>query len=150
MRRAMAPAGDHWVPLGKAAVRRTGTDLTIVAYSIMAIHAEAACQILAQEDGIEAELVDLRSLVPLDFETVAASVGRTKRALVAHEAWTFGGFGAEVAASLTEGLWGDLVAPVLRVGARSSPIPFSPPLERAVVPEAAEIVAAARRLVAYR
>jgi len=150
MRRAMAPAGDHWVPLGKAAVRRAGRDLTIVAYSIMAIHAEAACQILAQEDGIEAELIDLRSLVPLDFEALARSVGLTKRALVAHEAWTFGGFGAEVAASLTERLWGDLAAPVLRVGARSSPIPFSPPLERAVVPEVDEIVDAARRLVAYR
>jgi 2-oxoisovalerate dehydrogenase E1 component len=150
MRRAMAPAGDHWVPMGKAAVRRTGTDLTIVAYSIMAIHAEAACQLLAQEDGIEAELIDLRSLVPLDFETLAGSVGRTKRALVAHEAWTFGGFGAEVAASLTERLWGNLLAPVLRVGARSSPIPFSPPLERAVVPEAAEIVDGARRLMAYQ
>ena len=150
MRRAMAPAGDHWVPLGRAVVRRNGTDLTIVAYSIMAIHAEAACQVLAQEDGIEAELIDLRSLVPLDFETLAASIGRTRRALVAHEAWTFGGFGAEVAASLTERLWGDLAAPVLRVGARSSPIPFSPPLERAVVPETAEIVEAARRLIAYR
>jgi pyruvate dehydrogenase E1 component beta subunit len=150
MRRAMTPAGDHWVPIGKAAVRRTGRDLTIISYSIMAIHAEAACQILAQEDGIEAELVDLRSLVPLDFEALANSVGRTKRALVAHEAWTFGGFGAEVAASLTERLWGDLAAPILRVGAQSSPIPFSPPLERAIVPEVDEIVAAARRLVAYR
>jgi 2-oxoisovalerate dehydrogenase E1 component len=150
MRRAMTPAGDHWVPMGKAAIRRDGRDLTIIAYSIMTIHAEAACQILAQEDGIEAELVDLRSLVPLDFEALATSVGRTKRALVAHEAWTFGGFGAEVAASLTERLWGDLAAPVLRVGARSSPIPFSPPLERAVVPEVTEIVETARRLIAYR
>jgi 2-oxoisovalerate dehydrogenase E1 component len=150
MRRAMAPAGDHWVPIGTAAVRRDGRDLTIVAYSIMTIHAEAACQILAQEDGIEAELVDLRSLVPLDLEALTKSVGRTKRALVAHEAWAFGGFGAEVAASLTEHLWGDLAAPVLRVGARSSPIPFSPPLERAVVPEVTEIVDAARRLMAYR
>jgi pyruvate/2-oxoglutarate/acetoin dehydrogenase E1 component/TPP-dependent pyruvate/acetoin dehydrogenase alpha subunit len=150
MRRAMAPAGDHWVPIGKAAVRRTGRDLTIVAYSIMAVHAEAAAQVLANEDGIEAEIVDLRSLVPLDLETVTESVDRTKRALVAHEAWTFGGFGAEVAASLTERLWGDLAAPVLRVGAKSSPIPFSPPLERAVVPEVNEIVAAARRLMAFR
>jgi acetoin:2,6-dichlorophenolindophenol oxidoreductase subunit beta len=116
----------------------------------MAIHAEAACQILGQEDGIGAELIDLRSLVALDFETLASQVGRTKRALVAHVAWTFGGFGAEVAASLTERLWGNLVATVLRVGARSSPIPFSPPLERAVVPEAAEIIDAARRLMAYR
>ncbi|HJU50837.1 MAG TPA: dehydrogenase E1 component subunit alpha/beta [Acidimicrobiia bacterium] len=150
MRRAMAPIGDHWVPLGKAAVRRAGHDLTIVAYSIMAVHAEAASQVLADEDGIEAEVIDLRSLVPLDLETLIASVRRTRRALVAHEAWTFGGFGAEVAASLTERLWGDLAAPVLRVGAQSSPIPFSPPLERAVVPEANEIVEAARRLMAYR
>ena len=150
MRRALAPAGDHWVSIGKAAVRRAGRDLSIVAYSIMAVHAEAAGQLLADEDGIEAEIVDLRSLVPLDLETLIESVGRTKRALVAHEAWTFGGFGAEVAASLTERLWGDLAAPVLRVGAKSSPIPFSPPLERAVVPDVNEIVAAARRLMAFR
>jgi TPP-dependent pyruvate/acetoin dehydrogenase alpha subunit/pyruvate/2-oxoglutarate/acetoin dehydrogenase E1 component len=150
MRRAMAPAGDHWVPLGRAALRRAGRDLTIVAYSIMAVHAEAASQVLSDEDGIEAEVVDLRSLVPLDLETLTESIGRTRRALVAHEAWTFGGFGAEVAASLTERLWGDLAAPVLRVGARSSPIPFSPPLERAVVPEISEIVDAARRLMAFR
>jgi TPP-dependent pyruvate/acetoin dehydrogenase alpha subunit/pyruvate/2-oxoglutarate/acetoin dehydrogenase E1 component len=150
MRRAMAPAGDHWVPLGKATVRRPGKDLTIIAYSIMSIHAEEACRRLAEQDGIEAELIDLRSLVPLDVGLLLESVRRTKRAMVAHEAWTFAGFGAEVAAVLTEKLWGDLAAPVLRVGALSSPIPFSPPLERAVVPEADEIVDAARRLAAYR
>jgi pyruvate dehydrogenase E1 component beta subunit len=106
--------------------------------------------VLADGDGIEAEVVDLRSLVPLDLETLVESVRRTRRALVAHEAWTFGGFGGEVVALLTESLWGVLAAPVLRVGAKSSPIPFSPPLERAVVPEVNEIVEAARRLMAYR
>jgi TPP-dependent pyruvate/acetoin dehydrogenase alpha subunit/pyruvate/2-oxoglutarate/acetoin dehydrogenase E1 component len=149
MQRAMAPAGDHWVPLGKASTRREGRDLTMITYSIMSVHAERACQILAEEDGIEAELIDLRSLVPLDIETLVSSVTRTRRALVAHEAWLFGGFGAEIAASLTERLWGDLEAPIIRVGARSAPIPFSPPLERAVVPEVSELVEAARRLVGY-
>jgi pyruvate dehydrogenase E1 component beta subunit len=115
----------------------------------MARHAEKACELLA-EDGIDAELVDLRSLVPLDLATIEASVRKTRRAVVCHEAWVAGGFGAEVAARLTEALFDELEAPVARVGARAAHIPFSPPLERAVVPQHEEIVEAARGVVARR
>jgi acetoin:2,6-dichlorophenolindophenol oxidoreductase subunit beta len=145
--RGDVPEGPYAVPLGQAAVRREGADATILAYSVMARHAEKACDVLAEE-GIEAELVDLRSLVPLDLETIAASVRKTRRAVVCHEAWVSGGFGAEVAARVTEELFDELEAPVARVGARSAHIPFSPPLERAVVPQHEEIVDAVRRVVA--
>ena len=90
--RGPVPIGDHRVPLGSAAVTRAGSDVTVVAYSAMALNALAAAAQLAEE-GIEAEVIDLRSLVPLDFETVLESVSRTRRAVVAHEAWRFGGFG---------------------------------------------------------
>ena len=144
-KRKPTPTGDHLVPLGSAAVRRKGSDLTIVSYSAMVIQAEAACARLAEE-GIEAELIDLRSLVPLDLETVVRSVRRTGRVIVAHEAWEFGGFGAELVASITRQAFEDLRAAPVRVGAAHAPIPFSPPLERAVVPGATEIVDAARTL----
>lgn len=145
--RGDVPEGEHVVPLGRAAVRREGSDVTVVAYSVMARHAETACEELAAE-GVEAELVDLRSLVPLDLETVVASVAKTRRAVVCHEAWTAGGFGSEVAARIAEELFDELEAPVARVGARRAHIPFSPPLERAVVPQHEEIVEAVRRVLA--
>ena len=144
--RGPVPEGIHEVPLGQAIVRRPGSDVTVIAYSIMARHAEQACEELA-EAGIDVELVDLRSLVPLDLETVLASVAKTRRAVVCHEAWTAGGFGAEVAARITEELFDELEAPVARVGARTAHIPFSPPLERAVVPQKEEIVSAVRSVV---
>jgi len=119
----------------------------VLAYSIMARYAGEACEELAG-DGIEAELVDLRSIVPLDIETVLESVARTRRAVVCHEAWRAGGFGAEVAARIAEELFDELEAPVARVGARAAHIPFSPPLERAVVPQKEEIVDAVRGVLA--
>jgi pyruvate dehydrogenase E1 component beta subunit len=145
--RGPVPEGPHVVPIGRAAVRRPGSDVTLLAYSIMARYAGEACDELA-EDGIEAELVDLRSLVPLDLETVLESVARTRRAVVCHEAWRAGGFGAELAARITEELFDELEAPVARVGARTAHIPFSPPLERAVVPQKEEIVEAVRGVLA--
>ena len=145
-RRGPVPEGDHSVPLGRAAVRRTGGDATIISYSVMARHAAAACQELAEE-GIEAELIDLRSLVPLDLETALASVRKTGRVVIAHEAWEFGGFGGELAASVTSEAFDDLRAAPVRVGAASSPIPFSPPLEEAVVPGPAQIAQAVRQVV---
>ena len=112
----------------------------------MTLHAEEACSRLA-EMGIEAELIDLRSLVPLDLDAVLSSVLRTGRVVVAHEAWEFGGFGAELAAIITAEAFDRLRAAPVRVGAAHAPIPFSPPLERAVVPGADEIVAAAREVI---
>ena len=147
--RGEVPEETYAVPLGEAAIRRPGADVTVIAYSIMARHAEKACEILAGE-GIDAELIDLRSLVPLDLETIAASVRKTRRAVVCHEAWRTGGFGAEVAARITEELFDELESPVARVGARTAHIPFSPPLERAVVPQHEEIVEAVRQVVSRR
>ena len=144
--RGPVPTGDYRVPLGSAAVTRPGADVTVVAYSAMALNALAAAERLAS-DGVDVEVIDLRSLVPLDFETVLESVARTRRAVVAHEAWRFGGFGAELAAELHSELFGELRAPVARVGAASAPIPFSPPLEAAVVPGADAVEAAVRSVL---
>lgn len=144
-KRGPVPEEDYSTPLGSAEVVRAGNDLTIVTYSASVLRSLEAAAELA-EDGIEAEVVDLRSLVPLDRDTVLASVRRTRRCLVVHEAWKFGGFGAELAAEINEELFTDLEKPVARVGAAFAPIPFSPPLEAAVVPGKSEIVDAARRL----
>jgi len=147
--RGEVPEGEYRVPLGSARVSRTGHDVTIVCYSIMVTHALSAATTLAR-DGIEAEVIDLRTLVPLDMATVDASIEKTGHVVIAHEAWRFGGFGAELAAQVSETHFGRLAAPVARVGAKSSHIPFSPPLERAVAPQAEEIVDAVRSTIGYR
>jgi acetoin:2,6-dichlorophenolindophenol oxidoreductase subunit beta len=134
-RRGPVPEDDFRVPLGSARVTRPGSDVTVVAYSVMVNHALEAADVLADQ-GVDLEVLDLRSLVPLDIGTVMESVARTRRAVVAHEAWRFGGFGSELAAQISEELFETLEAPVARVGAESAPIPFSPPLEGAVVPGA--------------
>jgi pyruvate dehydrogenase E1 component beta subunit len=129
------------IPFGRAVVRRPGSDVTLVTYGIMAHHALVAAEQLAAE-GIEAEVIDLRTLSPLDVGTVVASVKRTSRAVVAHEAPRFGGFGGELTAIIQEEAFDWLDAPVARVGARNSPVPVAPPLQDAVVPGVLEIVAA--------
>lgn len=148
--RGEVPDGAERVPLGRAAIKRAGRDATVVTYSVMVTYALEAASVLSRDDGIEVEVIDLRTLVPLDIDTVTASVARTGRLVMAHEAWRFGGFGAEVAAQVGEVLFGRLRAPIQRVGAQRSHIPFSPPLERAVVPQAEEIVSAVRTAVGYR
>jgi pyruvate/2-oxoglutarate/acetoin dehydrogenase E1 component len=134
------------VELGRALVVRPGRDLTIVALSRMVDEALAAAERLAGERGIEAEVIDPRTLVPLDLATVAESVGRTNRLLIAHEAVEQGGFGAELAARVQAAAFDDLDAPIERVGARFTPVPFSPPLEDAYVPGADRIFDVAVRL----
>lgn len=138
--------GDTTVPLGSAAVRRAGDDITVVTYSNMVNHALEAAEVLAAE-GISVEVVDLRSLVPLDMETVVTSARRTGVVFAAHEAWSFGGFGAEILAQVREALPDAVALRTHRLGARSAPIPFSPVLEAAVVPATADLVAAIRRIV---
>lgn len=144
--KAEVPEGLYEVPIGRAAIRRPGRDVTIVAYSVMAVHAVEACRRL-DEEGIDAELIDLRTVSPLDMETLFDSIRRTRRAVVCHEAWTTGGIGAEVAARIGETLFDELDAPVVRVGAKTSHIPFAGSLERAVIPGPDEIVEAVRRVV---
>lgn len=137
------PEGHHLIPLGQAAVRRPGRDATVITYGRQVADALAAADTLAGE-GTEVEVIDLRTLVPLDAATVLQSVTRTRRAVVVHEAVRRGGFGAELAAMISEELFGTLVAPVRRVAGASTPVPFAAELEQAFVPKAADIVAAVR------
>jgi acetoin:2,6-dichlorophenolindophenol oxidoreductase subunit beta len=132
------------VPIGEAAVLRQGEDVTIVALSRLVYDALAAAERLAAEDGVEAEVIDPRTLVPLDLEAIVESVERTGRLVVAHEAVERSGFGAEVAAQVQAAAFDFLDAPVARVGAPFAPIPLSAPLEDAYLPGADEIVAAVR------
>jgi acetoin:2,6-dichlorophenolindophenol oxidoreductase subunit beta len=135
------------VPIGRALVVRPGSDVTIVALSRLVDEALVAAERLAGE-GIEAEVIDPRTLVPLDLDTIVESVGRTHRLVIAHEAVEHGGFGAEITAQVQTAAFDDLDAPIERVGAPFSPVPFSPPLEDAWLPGAEEVAAAAKRLLA--
>jgi pyruvate dehydrogenase E1 component beta subunit len=140
------PEAGYRVPLGKARVALEGTDITIVTYSRMVNEALGAAKTLA-EAGISAEVIDLRTVSPWDEEAVLASVGKTGRLIVTHEAVTPFGVGAEIAAVVQEKLFGKLKAPVVRVGAAFTPVPFSKPLESAYLPDAAKIVDAATKSV---
>lgn len=140
------PEEGHVIPLGRGEIKRAGEDITILTYSRMTyVSLEAAEQL--QGEGIDAEIVDLRTLKPLDFELIAQSVKKTNRVLVAHEACLTGGFGAEVAARIGEALFDYLDAPVLRIGAKDAPIPVSPVLEKFVLPQVEDIVQGARQLM---
>jgi acetoin:2,6-dichlorophenolindophenol oxidoreductase subunit beta len=144
--RGEVPEADYTVPLGKARIVRPGKDITFVATSWMVHEAVAAAAKLA-ERGIEAEVVDPRSLVPLDMETIVESVKKTHRVVVIHEAVRFGGIGGEIASQITEEAFDYLDGPPLRIGAPSSPVPYSPVLEKAWVPDSDDILAAANTLV---
>jgi 2-oxoisovalerate dehydrogenase E1 component len=141
------PEQPYAIPLGKADIKRQGTDATIVATSSMVPRALAAAELLARE-GIEIEVVDPRTLKPLDEEAILASVHKTNRLLIVHEAWRSGGFGAEVAAMVVEKGFDDLDAPIARVGALDTPMPYNDELERAVIPSQDRIVEALRALLA--
>ncbi len=132
--------------IGRARLAKPGTDVTVIAYSAMVHSALEAARILA-DAGISAEVIDLRTLLPLDMATIAASVSKTHRALIAHEAVRNGGVGAEIAARIGAELFDELDAPVLRVGCGFAPIPFAPELERALLPGSADIVRAVRELM---
>jgi pyruvate/2-oxoglutarate/acetoin dehydrogenase E1 component len=148
-RREPGVAGGHKpVAIGSARTVREGDAITIVATSRMVGEALQAADRLAA-DGVQAEVIDPRTLVPLDLDTIAASVRRTGRAVVAHEAVTIGGFGAELAAEIQEAAFDRLEAPIQRVGAPFTPVPVSPPLEDAYRPGAAEIHAAARAAIEW-
>ncbi|MDI9388408.1 MAG: alpha-ketoacid dehydrogenase subunit beta [Synergistota bacterium] len=130
------PDGDHLVPIGRANVVRKGSDVTLVSYSMTMNHCVKAAEILAGE-GIDVELIDLRTISPLDVGTILESVARTTRLVIAHEAVKQGGVGAELAAIVAEEAIDCLDAPIVRVGAPFTPVPFARPLERAyrVTPE---------------
>jgi 2-oxoisovalerate dehydrogenase E1 component beta subunit len=142
------PAGEFTVPLGKAAVRREGRDLTIISYAAMMYPALEAAGELAKE-GIEAEVIDLRTLLPLDRESILASVKKTSKLLIVHEDTRTGGIAGEIAAIVCEAAFEDLDGPIARVTALDTPTPYSPPLEEYFLPNASKIVAAARELAGY-
>ena len=140
------PEEIYEIPLGQAATVRPGRDATVIALGRMVPEAMIAAEELAK-DGTEVEVIDLRTVQPLDSATILESIRRTNRALVVHEAVTFGGIGAEVAAQIQEEAFDYLDAPVLRLGAPFAPVPFSPVLERAYIPDAARIAAGVGRLL---
>jgi pyruvate/2-oxoglutarate/acetoin dehydrogenase E1 component len=142
------PEDDYIVPLGRAAVRREGGDVSIITFGAMVYTALDAAKQLAA-DGVQAEVVDLRSLAPLDREAVLSTVSKTSRALLLHEATLTGGIGGELAAIIAEDAFEYLDAPVMRVASVDSPVPYSPPLEAAFLPNVEKVVGAAKRLVNY-
>lgn len=142
------PAQEYTVPLGKAVVRRPGRDLTIVTYAAMVHVSLQAAEELARE-GIDVEVVDLRTLLPLDRETILESVRRTSKLLVVHEDTRTGGIAGEIAALVSESIFDQLDGPIRRVTGLDTPVPFSPPLEEYFLPNASRVAAAARELAAY-
>jgi 2-oxoisovalerate dehydrogenase E1 component beta subunit len=142
------PGGDYIVPLGKAAVRREGTDLTIVTFGAMVYTAIEAADGLAEE-GVEAEVIDLRSLAPLDRETILESVAKTSRVLLLHEATLTGGIGGELAAIIGEHAFEYLDAPIMRLASLDAPVPYAPALEGAFLPTVTRVVDAAKKLMDY-
>ncbi|MEV5410872.1 alpha-ketoacid dehydrogenase subunit beta [Thermopolyspora sp. NPDC052614] len=140
------PDGDHTVPIGRAAVSKQGRDLTIVAYSRAAVVALDVARRLAEE-GISAEVVDLRSLRPLDRETICASARKTGRAVVLEDDWLSYGVGAEIAATIQEGAFDHLDAPVRRVASAEVPLPYAKPLELAAMPDAAALTRVIREIL---
>jgi pyruvate dehydrogenase E1 component beta subunit len=145
--RGEVPDGEHVVPMGKAQVARSGTDVTIATYSRMTYVALDAAKTLEKE-GISAEVIDLRSLRPLDEDTIVASVERTHRLVVVHEGWPYGGVGAEIADRVQRLAFDALDAPILRVTTLDVPMPYSKKLEQACMPQADRVVATVRRLLA--
>ncbi|TWH49348.1 pyruvate dehydrogenase E1 component beta subunit [Sporomusa sp. KB1] len=139
------PEEDFVIPLGKADIKKEGSDVTIVAWSWMVHKALAAAEALAQE-GINAEVLDPRTLVPLDTESILKSVGKTGKLVIAHEAVKIGGYGGEIAAMVAEEGLDLLDAPIKRVAMPFTPIPFSPALESCVIPSEEKIIAAVKSL----
>src|SRR6202047_4556517 len=142
------PTGDYTVPLGKAAVRREGRDLTIISYAAM-LHTSLAAADELSKDGIEAEVIDLRTLLPLDRETILASVRKTNKLLVVHEDTRTGGIAGEIASLVTENAFEDLDGPIRRVTSLDTPVPYAPGLEEYYLPNAGKVVAAAKELARY-
>ncbi len=146
----MIEVGEEIVtPLGSARTHRSGSDLTIVTYGAMVWKSAEAADLVSREDGREIEVIDLRSIRPLDTDTIVESVRRTGRLLIVHEAPKFGGFAGEITAQVCEHAFEWLDAPIRRVTAMDTPVPYAPTLEDYYLPQTEDIVAAARWLLAY-
>ncbi|MEO8652547.1 MAG: alpha-ketoacid dehydrogenase subunit beta [Ramlibacter sp.] len=143
-RKEEVPEDDYVVPLGKADIKRAGRDVTIIASGLMVSRALKAADLLAKE-GVEAEVLDLRTISPLDEQTILASVSKTGRAVIVHEAWKTGGSGGEVAALIAEQAFSRLKGPIVRVAPVHIPVPFSLPLEKAFIPDETAIMTGVRK-----
>jgi 2-oxoisovalerate dehydrogenase E1 component beta subunit len=143
------PDGDHLVPIGKARLAREGTSLSIITYAATVWKALEAAEQLEKEDGLSVEVLDLRSLQPMDDEAIFATVKKTNRVMIVHEDTRTGGVAGEVTARISENVFEWLDAPILRVTAADVPLPYSPPLEDFVLPQTSDIVTVARRLAAW-
>ena len=147
--KAEMPAGDHVVPIGKARVAREGKDVSIITYAATVWKALEAADVVEKEDGLSVEVIDLRSLAPLDDDAIFATVRKTNRVLVLHEDTRTGGIAGEITARINESCFEWLDAPVLRVTAHDIPLPYAPQLEDFVLPQTSDIVRAVRRLAGY-
>jgi 2-oxoisovalerate dehydrogenase E1 component beta subunit len=143
------PEEDFVVPIGKAAIRRPGSDLSILSYGAMVYPAMEAAELLASERGIEAEVIDLRSLLPLDRDAIVKTARKTGKVMVVHEDTRTGGIAGEISAIINEEAFDYLDGPVLRVTSPDTPVPYSPPLEKFFLPNKDKILDAARRLADY-
>ena len=143
------PAGDHVTPIGKARVAREGRDLSIITYAATVWKALETAEQLEREDGLSVEVLDLRSLSPLDDDAITSTTKKTNRVLIVHEDTRTGGIAGEITARINESCFEWLDAPVLRVTAHDVPLPYAPPLEDFVLPQTSDIVTAARTLAAY-
>jgi pyruvate/2-oxoglutarate/acetoin dehydrogenase E1 component len=146
--KAVLPTEDYIVPIGKAEVKRTGGTISVITYGAM-VHLALEAATVLEKENIQLEVVDLRTLIPLDKETIYESVRKTSKAIMLHEDNKTGGIGAEIAALLAEDCFDSLDGPVLRVAAPDTPVPFSTPMEEFFLPKASDVVAAARMLAAY-
>ncbi len=142
------PEDDFIVPLGKASIRRKGRNIVLITYGAM-VHTALEAAAVLDEEGIDVEVVDLRSLVPLDRETILDSVKRINKVMILHEDTRTGGMGGEIAALIAEEAFDDLDGPIVRVTAPDTPVPYSPPLEEAFIPQTKDVVESARRLAEY-
>lgn len=147
--KAEMPAGDHVVPIGKARIAREGRDLSIITYAATVWKALDAAEQLEREDGLSVEVLDLRTLAPLDDDAIQTTVRKTNRVLIVHEDTRTGGLAGEITARINESSFAWLDAPVLRVTAHDVPLPYAPSLEDFVLPQTGDIVRAARTLAAY-
>jgi len=142
------PTEDYTIEIGKARIHREGRHVSVITYAAMVYVAEEAAHILEKE-GIELEILDLRTLLPLDNAAIAATVEKTNRVIILHEDTKTGGIAGEIAAIINEEAFDALDAPITRIAALDAPVPFSPPLEKAFLPKVEDVVREARRLVAY-
>jgi pyruvate/2-oxoglutarate/acetoin dehydrogenase E1 component len=146
--KAEVPDERYTTPIGKARTHRAGADVSVITWGAMVYTAEEAARQL-ESDGVSVEIIDLRTILPWDKDAVLASARKTSKVLVLHEDTRTGGFGAEIVATIAEEAFEDLDAPIKRIAAPDSPVPFSPPLEKAFIPQVDDVVAGLRELAEY-